>query len=170
MGLKFAKTRKVKTPNRASSKDAGIDFYIPEDFEEVSMIYGDSVLIPMGIKIKLPEVPEALKNTHEYMLEFKNKSGIASKFGLIVGACVIDSSYQGELFLNLHRVSDVIVGTEKNTETAEAVIKPGMKIVQGILVLVNIENPVQVKEDDLYSEASLRGENGFGSNYNEDNQ
>lgn len=167
MSLKFAKTRNVKSPSRASVKDAGIDFYIPNDFEDCQLIYGDSVLIPMGVKVKLPDVPDAFKGTHEYMLEFKNKSGIASKMGLVVGACVIDSSYQGELFLNLHRVSDVILESEKNTEVSEAELKPGMKIVQGVLVLVNIEHPEEVLEENLYSEVSQRGENGFGSNYDE---
>lgn len=170
MGLKFTKTREVKSPQRAGDQDAGIDFFIPEDFKEILLIYGDSVLIPMGVKVKLPEVPDSLKKTHKYMLEFKNKSGIASKLGLTVGACVIDHSYQGELFLNLHRISDVIVGAKKNTDVSRAILEPGMKIVQGVLILVNTEEIQEVNEDDLYDEVSERGENGFGSNYNEKNK
>ena len=107
--LKILKTRKVKTCMRAHSTDAGIDFFIPEDLSEqaflekckvtgvtpryeltggVSTSYyvskitlspGQSVLIPSGIKMKIP---------HGYALIFFNKSGVASKKHLDVGACV----------------------------------------------------------------------------------
>ena len=33
-----------------------------------------------------------------------NKSGIASKRQLLVGACVVDSGYDGEIFINLHNM------------------------------------------------------------------
>ena len=38
------------------------------------------------------------------MLEIKNKSSIAAKKQLLVGACVVDSGYDGEIFVNLHNV------------------------------------------------------------------
>ena len=41
---------------------------------------------------------------HGYMLEAKNRSGNAAKRSLLVGACVIDSGYDGEVFINLHNV------------------------------------------------------------------
>lgn len=104
--LKYCKVRKVKTPTRAHATDAGIDFFVPEDLTaevmakkcettgcDVEMELADdgktvkcfilkpneSILIPSGIKMKVPE---------GYMLQYNNKSGVASKRGLLVGACV----------------------------------------------------------------------------------
>jgi len=38
------------------------------------------------------------------MLEVKNRSSVAAKRSLMVGACVVDSGYDGEVFVNLHNV------------------------------------------------------------------
>lgn len=81
--MKFSKVREVKSPCRAHDTDAGIDFFIPEDFVSTKMKVGDSVLIPSGIKVNVPK---------GYMLTAFNKSGVATKKGLSVGACVVDES------------------------------------------------------------------------------
>lgn len=47
---------------------------------------GVSCLVPTGIKVDVPP---------GHMLEVKNKSGIAHKQKLLVGACVVDSGYTG---------------------------------------------------------------------------
>ena len=47
-----------------------------------------SSLVSTGLKTEVPE---------GYMLEIKNKSGIASKRQLVVGACVVDPGYDGEI-------------------------------------------------------------------------
>lgn len=102
--LKYTKVRKVKSPIRAHAEDAGLDFYVPEDLYVEQLIEkcnvtgdqleidsengvisaihlkpGQSVLIPSGIHVKVP---------FGYMLVYMNKSGIASKHHLHVGACV----------------------------------------------------------------------------------
>lgn len=77
--LKFSKVREVKSPSVGSSGSAGIDFFIPEDFDSKTMNIGDSILIPAGIKLNIPE--------NSALIAF-NKSGIATKKGLSVGACV----------------------------------------------------------------------------------
>ena len=103
--LKYCKVREVKSPNRANAYDAGIDFYIPTDLDvdtfnskcdvtknhvnytltndykikDITLHPGESVLIPSGIHVKIP---------HGYALIFMNKSGVASKKHLHVGACV----------------------------------------------------------------------------------
>ena len=85
------------------------------------------------------------------MLEIKNKSGIASKRGLIVGACVVDRGYTGEIFVNLHNPSD-------RTQTLHA----GDKIAQA--VFVKIEASVKlVESDSIYDDETSRGDGALGS-------
>lgn len=174
MGLAFARLKDVdgkpcvKAPHRAGSKEAGIEFYIRDDYPGVILYHGESALIPLGVKVRLPEVPDCLKGTHEYMLELKNKSGIAYKKGLVVGSCVIDTTYQGELFLNLHNNSNTVIKPDSTVADIEkVVISAGDNIVQGVLILVNTEAIDEFSEDELYSEKTQRGDKGFGSNYRE---
>ena len=159
MNLKFYRMRKnAKLPVRAHVTDAGMDvFYCPPD-ESVGELYnrqkalsdGDDLwiparetkVIPTGLKVQVPA---------GYMLEIKNKSGIASKRQLVVGACVVDPGYDGEVFINLHNL-----GTETQ------VIKTGEKLAQAVLVPVVHCGVEEVFEDSL-NEKSDRGTGGFGS-------
>ena len=86
-----------------------------------------------------------------YMLEIKNKSGIASKRQLVVGACVVDPGYDGEIYVNLHNI-----GCETQ------VIKPGDKIAQAVLVPV-VHCGIEEATEDNLNNGSTRGEGGFGS-------
>tara|TARA_Y100000310_G_C20687167_1_gene819821 strand:+ start:259 stop:720 length:462 start_codon:yes stop_codon:yes gene_type:complete len=138
----------AKAPARANPSDAGADlFYCPKDpaVLSYSIIPGTSVLIPTGLKIAVP---------HGYMLEIKNKSGIASKKKLIVGACVVDSGYEQEIFVNLHNI-----GRELQ------VIESGQKIAQMILVPIIHCGFIENKEKDLYKSTTTFSERsgGFGS-------
>ena len=92
--MKIAKIRNVKTPNRGTSESAGIDFYVPEDYSQ-TLKPGDSCLIPSGIKANVP---------NGFALVAFNKSGVAVKKNLYVGACVVDEDYQGEIHINLTNV------------------------------------------------------------------
>ena len=169
--LKYCKVREVKSPCRAHESDAGIDFFVPlnltmdvmkpkfetsgsyplttfnEDgtIKDFTLKPGQSVLIPSGIKVKVPD---------GYMLQYHNKSGIASKRGLIVGANTVDIGYEGECHINLYNVSD-----------HDSLISAGDKICQGIMVKIGFHQPVEMKnENELYGgETSARGEGGFGS-------
>jgi len=143
--MKILKVREVKTPSRAHSNDAGIDLFIPEDFLSQVLNPGQSVLIPSGIKARVPE---------GYALIAFNKSGIAAKKNLIVGACVIDESYQGEIHIDI-----------KNVGTFPQVVNPGDKIIQLLCVPMNYV-PVELvdNEDELFADMlSNRGDGGFGS-------
>jgi len=143
--MKIYKTREVKTPTRAHSNDAGFDLYIPEDFLAQVLNPGQSVLIPSGIKAKVPK---------GHALIAFNKSGVAAKKNLLVGACVIDESYQGEIHIDLHNVGN----------TAQ-VISPGDKIIQLLCIKMNyVSVQIAESEDELFGETvSERGEGGFGS-------
>ena len=109
----------------------------------LTILPGESALIPSGIKVEVP-------NNHA-LVAF-NKSGIASKKQLIVGACVVDCGYQGEIYINMQNV-----GREAQQ------LQPGDKIVQ--FALLQLGNPIvtEVKEQELYTSVSDRGEGALGS-------
>jgi len=138
----------AKMPVRAHSTDAGMDLFFcpppkPELDSQIETVlpFGSSV-IPTGLKIEVPE---------GYMLEIKNKSGIASKRGLLVGACVVDRGYTGEIFVNLHNV------THRNQTLHE-----GDKIAQAVFVKVETD-VLLVEADNIYDEDTSRGEGALGS-------
>ena len=141
----------AKLPVRAHGTDAGMDlFFCPTPKAELDtqvetvLPFGSSV-IPTGLKIEVPE---------GYMLEIKNKSGIASKRGLLVGACVVDRGYTGEIFVNLHNV------THRNQT-----IHSGEKIAQAVFVKITTDVSL-VESDNIYDEETSRGEGALGSTGN----
>jgi dUTP pyrophosphatase len=146
--MKFTKIRDVKSPTRANTTDAGIDFFIPEDKSiltngMINLKPQESCLIPSGIKVEVPE---------GYALVAFNKSGVAVNKKLHVGACVVDCGYQGEVHINLTNVGLI-----------NQTLYPGDKIVQFVLLLLGDPIIEEVEEKDLYQEVSSRGEGGFGS-------
>jgi dUTPase len=90
------------------------------------------------------------------MLEVKNRSSVASKRSLIVGACVVDSGYDGEVFVNLHNI-----GTEPQ------VVEPHTKIAQVVMTPVVSFRALETKNPDLYGwypiTISERGDGALGS-------
>ena len=100
-------------------------------------------LIPSGIKANVPK---------GYALIAFNKSGVATKKGLYIGACVVDEDYQGEIHLHLTNVGDKDVSIAKDD-----------KIAQFILIPVYYAIPVEVPVENLYEAESERGAGGFGS-------
>jgi dUTPase len=58
------------------------------------------------------------------MLEVKNRSGNAAKRSLLVGACVVDSGYDGEVFVNLHNVGNKVQLVDPGTKIAQVVLIP----------------------------------------------
>ena len=141
--MKFAKIKDVKSPNRANSTDAGIDLFVPETQEPITLKPQESCIIPSGIKFNVPE--------GKALIAF-NKSGIAVNKKLHVGACVIDCGYQGEVHINLTNVGLI-----------DQHIQPGDKIVQ--VVLLELGNPSieEVQDTDLFESESTRGDGKFGS-------
>lgn len=77
--LKYVKVRDVKDPEYGTPGSAGIDLYIPNDFREIALLEGDDALIPSGLKFDIP---------NGTVLTIFNKSGVATKKRLQVGACV----------------------------------------------------------------------------------
>ena len=137
----------AKSPIQAHNTDAGWDvFYCPPLNlleQEVFVPFGKNVVLGTGIKCEIPK---------GYYLEVKDRSGMATKQGLKIGAKVIDRFYDGEIKINLHNIS----GKEPE------IIEPFQKIAQ----LVLLPKPEYIWEesqvDDL-NQNSQRGEKGFGS-------
>ena len=135
-------------PTRSNPSDAGLDVYFsPKEREPVAIQPGESVILSTGLKFGVP---------HGYMLEVKNRSSVAAKRSLVVGACVVDSGYDGELFVNLHNI-----GTE------EQVIEPHAKIAQVVMVPVVSFRAMETSNPDLYGwypiTISERGDGALGS-------
>ena len=142
--MKIVKIRNVNTPIRSHKTDAGIDFFIPNDFEKTNILPQQSILIKSGIHVRVPK---------GYSLIALNKSGVCSKKGLIVGSQVIDEGYEGEIHIHL-------INTTKNP----VLIFPGEKIIQFILIPMFYDDIVCVKSlNELYDEKSERGITSFGS-------
>lgn len=161
--MKYTKIRKVKSPTRGTSQSAGIDFYIPDEWNEglpYSVPPGGRVLIPSGIKVNVPT---------GYALIAFNKSGVASKTGLVVGACVVDEDYQGEVHLNMvntNQPTETFEETAYAADSGHVTLNPGDKLTQFIIVPVNYAMPEEVDFENLYQETTERGEGGFGSTGN----
>jgi len=158
--MKIVKVRDVKTPTRGTDGSAGIDLYIPNELviklggeyilakdSQWSIEPGESVLIPSGIKANVPI---------GHALIAMNKSGVAVKKNLMVGACVIDEDYTGEIHIDLKNVSDI-----------PAVIEAGEKITQLLCVPISYESIDLVEtEEECFGdklETTERGTGGFGS-------
>ena len=137
-------------PLRANPSDAGLDLrWTPT--EEAEILFrippGESVLVPTGCAFAIP---------HGYMMEIKNKSGIAHKRQLLVGACVVDSGYEGEVFVNLHNIGKVT-----------QVLEPGDKVAQAVVVPAIAARFVASATPDIYDwypiTISNRGDGALGS-------
>jgi len=159
MIIEYKRVREgVRPPERANPSDAGLDlFFNPEpqgflpnsETDSILIERGQSVLLPTGYKFGIP---------HGYMLEIKNRSGIAAKRSLVVGACVVDSGYDGEVFVNLHNIGD-----------RGQIVKPQTKIAQAVMIPVVHFRAVETGGEpyDWYPIAiSDRGDGALGSTDN----
>jgi dUTP pyrophosphatase len=151
MMIEYVRVREdVKPPIRANPSDAGLDvFFCPDDaaVNAVTIPVGGSVILATGLRFGVP---------HGYMLQAMNRSGIAAKRSLVVGAHVIDSGYDGEVFINLHNIG-------KETQ----VVKAGTKIAQLVMIPVVPFRALETHNDDLYNwypiSISGRGDGALGS-------
>tara|TARA_A100001015_G_scaffold311175_1_gene413906 strand:- start:247 stop:696 length:450 start_codon:yes stop_codon:yes gene_type:complete len=134
----------AKIPERAHNTDAGIDFFFaPIDGVSARLAPGQAAILETGVKMEVPS---------GYMLQVMNKSGVASKRQLIVGACVVDQGYTGEIFVNLHNIGKDI-----------QIINPGTKLAQGVFIPVAKPEIIQVTDGNIYSQETSRGSGALGS-------
>lgn len=140
--MKVSKIKDVKTPTRGTSKSAGIDFFIPTDFEDSIVPPNGAIRIGSGIRAEVPK---------NYALIAFNKSGVALS-GLQIGACVVDEDYQGEINLHLFNVSDKPI-----------TLTSGQKLAQFILIPMFYDTVELVEDEVLHTEVTERGNGAFGS-------
>ncbi len=145
MKLRVYKVREgAKLPERSHPSDAGMDlFFCPDDGQPVNILERMGAVLGTGLKIGVPP---------GFMLEIKNRSSVASRKSLVVGACVVDSGYDGEIFVNLNNIG-----------WSTQMIEPGLKIAQAVLVPINTPEIEEIHEDNVYGGDTSRGSGGFGS-------
>lgn len=119
MMIEYARVRdNTRPPVRSNPSDAGLDvFYCPDDVAVTALTIapGESKIVPTGLRFGVP---------HGYMLQVMNRSGVAAKRSLVVGAHVVDSGYDGEVFVNLHNIGQEPQVVEAYTKIAQVVMIP----------------------------------------------
>ena len=151
MMIEYARVRdNARPPVRSNPSDAGLDvFYCPDDeaITALTIAPGESRVVPTGLRFGVP---------HGYMLQVMNRSGVAAKRSLVVGAHVVDSGYDGEVFVNLHNI-----GNEPQLVEAYA------KIAQVVMIPVVPFRALESQGKDLYNwypiTISDRGDGALGS-------
>ena len=130
----------IPLPHIATDGSAGMDMRACID-EEVNVTPGETVLIPTGIAIYIADSKLAAV--------LLPRSGLGHKHGLVLGNLtgLIDSDYQGQIFISCW-----------NRSSTSYSIKPGDRIAQMVFV------PVEQVEFDIVQEFKQtdRGEGGFG--------
>lgn len=125
-------------PQYAHPGDSGFDLTAATE-GEIIIIPGDWATIPAGLAFELP---------HGYEMQIRPRSGLMSRYGVMGGFGTVDQGYRGEVHVVLYNYGRV-----------PFVVKPGMKIAQG--VIQKVERVGFRFVDDLL--CSARGEKGFGS-------
>ena len=130
----------IPLPHIATAGSAGMDMRACID-EEVKVTPGETVLISTGIAIYIAD--------NKLAAVLLPRSGLGHKHGLVLGNLtgLIDSDYQGQIFISCW-----------NRSSTSYSIKPGERIAQMVFV------PVEQVEFDIVQEFKQtdRGEGGFG--------
>jgi dUTP pyrophosphatase len=133
--------RDFPLPQYATEGSAGVDLRAMLD-APVELQPGDTLLVPSGIAMYLADPG--------YAAIVLPRSGLGHKHGIVLGNLVglIDSDYQGQLFISVW-----------NRGQTSFVIDPGERIAQLVVV------PVAQMQFDVVEEfvATQRGAGGFGS-------
>ena len=129
------------SPARATKGSAGLDLYACIE-EPINLNAGESVLIPTGIAVELPN--------NEMAAFIFARSGLATKYGISLsnGVGVVDSDYRGEICVGLRNFGKENYAIEKNERIAQMVIMPVISAIFSECEALN-------KTD--------RGNGGFGS-------
>lgn len=130
----------IPLPHYATTGSAGMDLRACVD-EPLTVKPGETHLIPTGLAIHIAD--SGLAAT------ILPRSGLGHKHGIVLGNLVglIDSDYQGQLFISCWNRGDTEFTIEAGDRIAQLVIIP--------VVQVKL-NPVDSFED------SVRGDGGFG--------
>lgn len=132
--------RDIPLPEYATEGSAGLDLRACVD-EAVELKPGETVLIPTGLAIHIVD-----KHLAAVLLP---RSGLGHKHGIVLGNLVglIDSDYQGQVFVSCWNRGDSVFTIHVGERIAQMVFVP---VVQ-----------VAFEQVDEFAQ-SLRGEGGFG--------
>jgi len=166
--IKSYPTGTVARPLKGTTGSAGYDFKCPKyssyfrgrlfevnngsvvanvKSEGIVLKAGSRIVIPSGLRFRLPE--------HMAFISFE-KSGLATKDGIVPTCRVVDSDYQGELCIGLANISQ-----------KDYTIIYGNKIAQYLLLPIADDELLEVDDDCIFSGVSSeRGKGGFGSTGN----
>ncbi|MGM8062669.1 dUTP diphosphatase [Vogesella indigofera] len=135
---------KDNLPAYATSGSAGLDLRAAID-AEMTIVPGQTVLVPTGMAIHLADPKLAAM--------ILPRSGLGHKHGIVLGNLtgLIDSDYQGQLFVSVWNRGD-----------SDFVLKPLERIAQMIIVPV-VQVGFNIVDSFDASERGERGEGGFGS-------
>ena len=127
-------------PSYQTDGSAGIDLKACID-EAIDLAPGETELIPSGIAIHI--------NDPNLAAVILPRSGLGHKHGLVLGNLVglIDSDYQGQIFISCW-----------NRGNNSVLIEPGLRLAQMVFVPVEQVEFRIVEQFDV----SQRGEGGFG--------
>ncbi|GAB5411190.1 MAG: dUTP diphosphatase [Chlamydiales bacterium] len=126
-------------PFYGSEEAAGAD--VRADLkEDVTLVPGESKLIPTGIRVEIPR---------GFEVQVRPRSGLALKFGITVlnTPGTVDSDYRGEIGV-------ILINHGKESFT----VSPKMRVAQ--LVVQKVQRADFLPADQL--ETSSRGEGGYG--------
>lgn len=128
-------------PTYATEGSAGLDLRALLE-ENTTIQAGETILIPTGMAIHLADP--------RYAAVILPRSGLGHKHGIVLGNLVglIDSDYQGQLFVSVWNRSDESFNINVGDRIAQLVVVPVAQVEFDIV-------------DDF--DASDRGDGGFGS-------
>ena len=130
----------IPLPEYATEGSAGLDLRACLD-EPIVLKPGETILIPTGLAIHIAD--------HQTAAVLLPRSGLGHKHGIVLGNLVglIDSDYQGQVFVSCWNRGDTVFTINIGERIAQMVFVP--------VIQVDFEH---VKEFD----ESNRGEGGFG--------
>jgi len=130
VGIKaFKLDKEAKLPTLKHEGDAGMDFYCLYDTIIPSLRYK---VIQTGITVEIP-------NEYHGILKAKGRNNH------VVGAGVVENTYQGEVLFKVFNPTD-----------EQRVFKKGTAIGQMILIPAVSPIPLEVEEDEIHNNKSIR--------------
>lgn len=145
-------------PVKAHETDSGFDLVACEN---VVIKPGETVIVPTGIAVQLPEGYEA---------QIRPRSGVTLKTKLRVQLGTIDNDYRGEIGIIVDNISPIenkegdsgrclIDGTPERYITETYEVRKGDRIAQLVIQKLTVVETIELDELD----ESDRGVSGFGS-------
>lgn len=156
----WAKTREDATIPTRRDEDGWYDVYVLlPDGAPVEIEPNEIKMLPTGIASAFDK---------KYRLDFQNERGSTGSLGITVRSGKIDSGYRGEIFLNVHNLSNKTLilsdNTDKVIERDNAIYYPISKaICQASLEYVPKNKTKEIPYEQLVEIPSERGFGKLGS-------